>query len=124
MVMSVDTPIIKELAPQFFSRFMATDNVIILPMSVQTEMARVCVKQVFQFRNISFQKRKEDNVPKLFRLEMASALSNMLTVLCSFLSVTVIIACLVLKVPQIFRVFEKKSSKGLSMNSVLLELCG
>ena len=54
---------------------------------------------------------------------MASALSNMLTVLCSFLSVTVIIACLVLKVPQIFRVLKEKSSKGLSMNSVLLELC-
>ncbi|XP_076462687.1 solute carrier family 66 member 3-like [Babylonia areolata] len=52
---------------------------------------------------------------------MASATDNML-ILCNVLSATVILACLVLKVPQISAVVKQGSSKGLSLNSVLLEL--
>ena len=84
---------------------------------------RIYVKLVSLFRNGHIY-GKEYTFPKVFKgSEMASAMSGMLHILCNFLSVTVIITCLVLKVPQIFTVFKQKSSKGLSINSVLLELC-
>ncbi|XP_041359466.1 solute carrier family 66 member 3-like [Gigantopelta aegis] len=48
----------------------------------------------------------------------------MLRYLCDFLSLTVVATCIILKVPQILSVSKAKSSKGVSLGSVLLEECG
>lgn len=55
-------------------------------------------------------------------MTMAAVPGSMLNTLCDVLSATVIMGCLVEKLPQILQVFKQKSSQGLSLQSVLLEL--
>ncbi|XP_048762061.2 solute carrier family 66 member 3-like [Ostrea edulis] len=43
---------------------------------------------------------------------------------CNFLSYSVILTCLIVKIPQILSVLNAKSTKGLSLSSVLLEEIG
>ncbi|XP_071117897.1 solute carrier family 66 member 3-like [Haliotis cracherodii] len=55
---------------------------------------------------------------------MATEASATLQLMCNILSLTVIVTCVILKVPQIVSIFRSKSGRGISFGSVMLETCG
>ncbi|XP_033738716.1 mannose-P-dolichol utilization defect 1 protein homolog [Pecten maximus] len=54
---------------------------------------------------------------------MAAEISSAVDALCNFLSLTCVVTCLMLKVPQMLAILRSKSTQSLSLTSVLVEEC-